>query len=143
MMAKLFLIAIIAGTIVAIDSQQVDSVVDIGHITPIPRAEAGIVGLAALRSRVVTVIDASGALGLAPQSGSSNRAVITLVDHHHYAILVDTLLDVAPFEETQLSSGFALGDGWRRASRAIVEHNSSPVLSINLRALIPGVALAA
>ena len=39
-MSGLFLIAHLAGRAVAIDSAQVDSVVDIGAIVPVPRADA-------------------------------------------------------------------------------------------------------
>ena len=66
MKEQLFLIAHIAGRGVAIDSAQVESVVDIGHVTPTPRVARHIRGLAALRSRVVTVIDTHAALGLPP-----------------------------------------------------------------------------
>ncbi|NWP61371.1 chemotaxis protein CheW, partial [Escherichia coli] len=54
-MSHLYLIAQIAGRAVAIDSEQVESVVDIGEVTAVPRASAHVRGLAALRSRVVTV----------------------------------------------------------------------------------------
>ena len=48
-MSDLFLIAHLAGRAVAIDSAQVESVVDIGEIVPVPRAGAQVRGLAALR----------------------------------------------------------------------------------------------
>src|SRR3546814_1121755 len=58
-MNGLFLIAEIGGRAVAISADQIESVVDIGVVTPIPLADARVRGLAALRSRVVTVIDRS------------------------------------------------------------------------------------
>lgn len=143
MMAKLFLIARIAGRSVAIDSDQVESVVDIGPITPVPRAAPEVCGLAALRSRVVMVIDTCAALGLPQGDIRPTRAVITLVDGHHYAILVEALEDVAPFVLTPLSSGFVLEGGWRRAGCGVVDCHGDPTLAIDLRALIPGLALAA
>ncbi|WP_333994147.1 chemotaxis protein CheW [Sphingomonas sp. 22R3R2A-7] len=86
---ELFLIAHIAGRGVAIPADQVASVVDIGDVVAVPLAEPSVRGLAALRSRVVTVIDTGTALGLAPTPDAARRAVITQVDGHHYAILVD------------------------------------------------------
>ena len=142
-MAKLFLIARIAGRSVAIDSDQVDSVVDIGAITPVPRAAAEVCGLAALRSRVVMVIDTCAALGLATPELQPSRAVITQIEGHHYAILVEALEDVAPFALTPLSSGFVLEGGWRRAGCGVVDREGDPMLAIDLRALIPGLAMAA
>ncbi|OYY72322.1 chemotaxis protein CheW [Sphingomonas sp. 28-63-12] len=142
-MASLFLIARIAGRTVAIDSDQVDSVVDIGDITPIPRAVPEVRGLAALRSRVVMVIDTRAALGLPPADIAPTRAVITLIDGHHYAVLVDALEDVAPFSMTPLSGGILVDGGWAKAGCGIVDRHGDPLLVINLRSLIPGIAIAA
>ncbi len=135
----LFLIAQIAGRTVAIESGQVESVVDIGTIVPVPRSERQVRGLAALRSRVVTVIDTRAALGLDAGSREATRAVITIVDGHHYAVLVDALDDVAPFDLAPISAGIVLDKGWRRIGRGLVERNGEPILAIALDALIPGV----
>ncbi|MES2096271.1 MAG: chemotaxis protein CheW [Pseudomonadota bacterium] len=138
MTEQLFLIAHIAGRGVAIDSSQVESVVDIGSVTPTPRAAPHIRGLAALRSRVVTVIDAHAALGLPKLAITGNRAIITVVDGHHYAVLVDSLEDVAPFASTALPAGIALDAGWRQAGCGEVERDGEPILVIDLTALIHG-----
>ncbi|WP_029625293.1 chemotaxis protein CheW [Sphingomonas sp. PAMC 26605] len=140
----LFLIAQIAGRTVAIESDQVESVVDIGTVIPVPRADRHVRGLAALRSRVVTVLDTRAALGLEPGSGDASRAVITIVDGHHYAVLVDALDDVAPFDLAPLAAGIVLDNGWLTVGRGIVERDGEPILAIGLAALIPrGLALAA
>ena len=102
-MTDLFLVAHIAGRGVAIAAAQVDSVVDIGEIVAVPRADAVVRGLAALRSRVVTVIDTGIALGLSRTPDTMRRAVITVAEGHHYAILVDSVEDVAPFTRLPLS----------------------------------------
>lgn len=142
-MVQLFLIARIAGRTVAINSDQVESVVDIPEVTPVPGATAAVRGLAALRSRVVTVIDTCVALGLTSAGRGAGRAVITKVDGHHYAVTVDHLEDVAPFDHAALSDGVAIDGGWARAAGGIVLRDGDPILAIDLRALIPGLALAA
>ena len=141
-MADLFLIARIAERPVAIASDQVDSVVDIGEIVPVPAADGRVRGLAALRSKVVTVIDTRAVLGLAC-ADCSGRAVITVVDGHYYAILVDALDDVTPCALLPLSGGIVLAEGWRAIGRGVVELDGEPVLAIDLHAMIPGVAQAA
>jgi purine-binding chemotaxis protein CheW len=138
MSEQLFLIAEIAGQAVAIDANQVESVVDIGQVVAVPRADATVRGLAALRSRVVTVIDTRAALGLGPGAQSGGRAVITPVDGHHYAMLVDALDDVAPFVPQPLASGVPLDGAWQRAGRGLVERDGEPILTIDLAALVPG-----
>jgi purine-binding chemotaxis protein CheW len=137
-MAHLYLIAQIAGRAVAIDSDQVESVVDIGEVTSVPRSADHVRGLAALRSRVVTVVDTCSALGLARPGLEAKRAVITRVEGHHYALLVDALDDVAPFELAPLARGIALDHAWRNAGRGLIERDGEPILAIDLAALIPG-----
>ncbi|MCP3734433.1 chemotaxis protein CheW [Sphingomonas sp. RP10(2022)] len=139
----LFLIAQIAGRGVAIDTTQVGSVVDIAEIVAVPRTEAGVRGLVALRSRVVTVIDTGTALGLDPTPDSVRRAVITRIDGHDYAILVDALEDVALYERQPLSSGLALDHGWGRVGIGLIERDGEPLLVVDLAALVPQYALAA
>lgn len=136
-MSHLYLIAQIAGRAVAIDSEQVESVVDIGEVTAVPRASAHVRGLAALRSRVVTVVDTQSALGMDGGS-TARRAVITQFEGHHYAMLVDALDDVAPFDLLPLASGVALDPAWREAGRGIVERDGEPILAIDLASLVPG-----
>ncbi|MBA4047138.1 MAG: chemotaxis protein CheW [Sphingomonas sp.] len=136
-MNGLYLIAAIAERLVAIDSDQVDSVVDIGEIVPVPCAPPEVRGLAALRSRVVTVIDTVAALGLNPSGSVPGRAVITLVDGHYYAVLVDALDDVATFVCEPLDSGITLEGGWSRVASAIIDHDGESVLAIDLHRLIP------
>jgi purine-binding chemotaxis protein CheW len=138
-MTHLYLIAQVAGRAVAIDSNQVESVVDIGEVTSVPRACDHVRGLAALRSRVVTVVDTHSALGLESAS-EARRAVITHVEGHHYALLVDALDDVAPFELLPLNGGVALEAAWRKAGRGIVERDGEPILAIDLAALVPSYA---
>ena len=140
---ELFLIAHIAGRGVAIETAQIESVVDIAEIVAVPRAGSAVRGLVALRSRVVTVIDTGIALGLDPTPDQSRRAVITRIDGHHYAILVDSLEDVAPFERLPLSSGLCLDNGWAVAGTGIVERGGEPMLILDLAALIPPHAFAA
>ena len=142
-MAELFLLAHVAGRAVAIPAEQVDSVVDLGDTVAVPGAERAVRGLAALRSRVVTVVDTGLALGLAPTPDNARRAVITRVDGHHYAVLVDALEDVAPFQRLPLG-GLTLGGGWATAGTGLIERDGEPVLAIDLARLLPGAqALAA
>lgn len=141
-MADLFLIAEIAGRVVAIGSDQVESVVDIGEIVPTPLADRRVRGLAALRSKVVTVIDTRAVLGI-DGGETQRRGVVTVLDGHAYAILVDALDDVTPCVLQPLSGGIVLDPAWRPIGCGIVELDGEPVLAIDLRAMVPGLAIAA
>lgn len=135
-MIELFLIAQVAGRGVAIEGSLVDSVVDIGAITPVPRTVSAVRGLAALRSRVVTVIDTRAALGLDP-TAVARRAVVALIDGHHYAFLVDALEDIAPHARLASISGATLGRGWG-GDAGLIERDGEALPIIDLAALVPG-----
>jgi purine-binding chemotaxis protein CheW len=137
MTMDLFLIAHIAGRGVAIDTTQIDSVVDLSPVVAVPRAPSAVRGLVALRSRVVTVVDTGIALGLAAMPADARRAIITRLDGHHYAMLVDSLEDVASFARQPLSSGLALDRGWAAAADGMVERDGEPMLVIDLARLVP------
>ena len=143
MKERLFLVAHVAGRAVAIDAAQVESVVDLGPSVPVPGARAEVLGLAALRSRVVTVLDTLVALGLPSSATPKRRAVITRVDEHLYAIPVDTLEDVAPFVPIPLPVGLHLDGRWSDIGRGLVERDGEALLVIDLPALVPTIAQAA
>jgi len=144
---ELFLLARVAGRGVAISASQVDSVVDIGDVTVVPCAEPWVRGLAALRSRVVTVVDTAAALGRPTlASGAAERrprAVISRVDGHYYALLMDELEDVGPFERRPLSSGVTPTGRWQRAAAGWVERDGEPLLVLDPGRLLGGSAEAA
>lgn len=142
-MTELFLVTRVAGRGVAIAASQVVSVVDIGDIVQVPGATGAVHGLAALRSRVVTVIDTALALGLPPTRGGAHRAVIVRVDGHDYALMVEDLADVAPFDRLPLSPGVALDRGWAVAGAGLVERDGEPLLILDVAALVPNMATAA
>ena len=132
----LYLIARIAGRAVALATGQIDSVVDLGAVTPAPLATPGVAGLAALRSQVLTVIDPRIVLGLPADEPSSRRAVVARVEGHAYAILVEALEDVAAYEILSLPTGIAL-QGWAGAGTGMIDRGGEPVLVVDLTQLIP------
>lgn len=136
---SLYLIARIAGRAVAICADRVDSVVDLGAVTPAPLAAPGVLGLAALRSRVVTVVDPRTMLGLPGDDSGSRRAVVTRIDGHIYALLVEALEDVAEYPTAPVPPGAALG-GWAEAGVALIVRAGEPVLVVDPARMVPHAA---
>ena len=56
-MNQLYLFATLAGTRIAVETREVEAVVKLTDISPVPGMGAHVAGLSALRSRVLTVID--------------------------------------------------------------------------------------
>lgn len=142
MTEHLHLVAHLGGRGLLLDAAQVDSVIDVGEIVPAPGSAPGVRGLAALRSRVVTVIDTWQVLGLDRPAETPGRAAVTQVDGHSYAILVDALEDVAAFTVEPLTNGIALGDQWAAVATGSADQAGEPMLAIDLARLIERVCSA-
>jgi purine-binding chemotaxis protein CheW len=129
-----------AGERVAIPAADVESVVEIDSVIAIPRAAPHVAGLAALRSRVLTVIDCSASLEPGRTTGEIRDAVVIVADGHPYALLVDGVEDVVEASAEAGPLPATLGGGWSRIGRAMAEAEGELLLQIDVRALIEGPA---
>lgn len=139
-MSELHLIARIAGRTVAFAAGDVDTVVDLSVVTPTPRAAPGVAGIAALRSRVATVIDPRASLNLPIAGPAGERAVVGTIDGHLYAILVEALEDVAQYDAVPFPLGVSLGTGWDGVGTSLIDRDGEPVLVVPLARLVPEAA---
>ncbi|WP_018872526.1 chemotaxis protein CheW [Thioalkalivibrio sp. ALJ16] len=79
----------------AIDVLQVQEVLKVTEIAPVPGVPDYILGIINLRGNVVTVIDARRRMGLDEQEPSdASRIVIIDVDNQNVGILVDSVSEV-------------------------------------------------
>lgn len=139
MTGDLLVIAQIAGRRCALGALDVRSVIEIGTITPIPRAPSWISGITALRSQALTVIDCRRALGLPGDDWpTDHRAVVVADGGHSYALMVDSIEDIttAAGEAGQVPGGF--GAEWSRVATGMIETLAGPSLMLDLAALLAG-----
>ena len=139
-MNELLLIVTIAGSRVALPAASVESVVELDTLIPVPRAPAHVAGLSALRSRVLTVIDTLRSLELGESDCSSGirEAAVVELDGHHYALIVDVVEDVVEALSEPSPVRAAMGPGWERVSKGMVETEEGPLLLVDIDALIAG-----
>jgi len=139
-MNELLLIVTIAGERVALPAAQVESVVELDTLIPVPRAAPHVAGLSALRSRVLTVIDCrrSLELGATEMGDSIQEAAVVELDGHHYALIVDLVEDVVEPQSELATVRAAMGPGWERVSLGMVETEAGPILLVDVAALIGG-----
>jgi purine-binding chemotaxis protein CheW len=140
-MTELLLIVTLAGERVAIPAADVESVVELEGLTPVPRAARHVAGLSALRSRVLTVIDcfASLELGHAPAK-ALREAIVVEADGHPYALIVDSVEDVVETDGSVRPVRTSLSGGWRRVAKGMVEAEGDLLLLIDTAALLAGPA---
>lgn len=121
-MVALHLVVAIAGERVAIPTTTVESVIEVTAMTRVPRAAPHVVGLVALRGRVVTLVDCRVALGCAPLAPSPaiREAVVIAIDGHRYGLLVDAVEDVIEAHAAAAALTATLAPGWARAASDMI-----------------------
>lgn len=136
-MENLFLVVHLAGERVAIPSHEVESVVRIENIVTVPGASPVIAGLFALRSRVLTLIDAQYLITENKRPvNDGDFCVVTEIDGHPYGLIVDNVEDVVTVKEENLRHiGFANGK-WRAISKGMITHDEKLLLLLNSHALV-------
>ncbi|MEM1051581.1 MAG: chemotaxis protein CheW [Pseudomonadota bacterium] len=141
MINSLLVMALIAGRRCAFLAPDVESVIEVGNITPIPRAPDHIAGLTAMRSQALTVLDCRTAIGFdADEFPLDHRAIVACHLGDTYALRVDAIEDIcsAVSEPGTVPGGF--GQQWSRVSSGLVETRVGPALLLDLEALIGGQA---
>lgn len=123
---------------VAIPAAEVQSVIELEDIYPVPRAPDFVVGLTAMRSRSLTVIDCRRAIGIAGETATGERAPVVEIAGHLYALLVDAVDDVIETQSDIRPVAGGFGKEWQRVARGMVETDRGPTLLINASLLIEG-----
>jgi purine-binding chemotaxis protein CheW len=134
-MSDLFVIAWIGPHRVAFDATRVEAVVDISMVVPVPLAAPYVVGLAAIRSQVITVIDCGLATGGAC-GAPTGRAIVTAIDSHRYALRVDRVDDVVPGTIDTASADLHLAEAWAALAVGIIAVEDGFALVIDPASLI-------
>ena len=138
-MADLLLILRIAGDRVAFLAEEVESVIELDEVVPVPGAARHIAGLASLRSRVLTVVDCRAALDAPP--AESAEAVVVPSGGHFYALLVDDVEDVVDASGPVEKADLPFGSVWSRVARGTVEAEGELFLLVDPHELVAGAAL--
>lgn len=138
--SELLLVVMLAGEKVALRVNDVESVTELEMLAPVPCSPLHVAGLAALRSRVLTVIDCQYALGLgqSPNRRAGASAAVVVHDGHAYALLLDRIDNVAEARTAPVPARTRLHGGWAEKSQGFVETDDGPLLVVNVAALIAG-----
>lgn len=139
-MADLLLIARLAGRRIAFPAAEVEAVVELEGVTPVPRAAPHVAGLSALRSRVLTVIDGLAALEAGRSGGAGRDAIVIPSGGHTYALMVEEVEDVIEAAAPPHPLNAPLGAGWDRVAIGTVEAEDELFLLVDPHLLIAGPA---
>lgn len=137
-MNELLVMTLIAGRRAAFRAVEIQSVIEIEAISPVPRAPAFITGLTAMRSRSLTVVDCRKSLALAVETPADIRAAVVEVEGHLYALQVDKVEDVTEARSAPEPVPGGFGDAWQRVSLGMVETDEGPAILIDVQRMIAG-----
>ncbi|WP_242126020.1 chemotaxis protein CheW [Sphingobium sp. Sx8-8] len=141
-MNQLYLLARLAGTRVAVATREVEAVVKLADISPVPGMGAHVAGLSALRSRVLTIIDVAALiLGRRTPAEDRGHAIIADISGHSYGLMVDAVYDICQVPEGELPLRGQLDPAWLPYAGGIVEHEGQPYLLVSLSSFIEAGAL--
>lgn len=137
MMDQLYLLATLAGVRVAVAAEEVEAVVKLAEVSPVPGMALHVAGLSALRSRVLTIIDVPGLIrGTPTPSEQRGFAVIADISGHSYGLMIDAVHDICEVPEGDLPVRGQLDPAWSPYARAIVEQDGLPHLLVSLPSFI-------
>jgi len=134
-MSGLVVLATIGQQRVAIDAAAVEAVIDIVGVEPVPFAPAHVIGLAAVRSQVLTVVDTAIAVGLAALE-PAGRALVATIAGHRYALRVTSVEDAVPAPSSEPVFADMLDKGWSRTAVARLPIDDEFALLIDLDRLL-------
>ncbi|MCP1468511.1 purine-binding chemotaxis protein CheW [Sphingobium sp. OAS761] len=138
-MDNLYLFAMLAGTRVAVEASEVEAVVRLSDISPVPGMGAHVAGLSALRSRVLTVVDVAALIhGRATPAQERGLAIIANISGHSYGLMVESVSDICNVLEGELPLRGQIDPAWAPYARAIVEYDGMPWLLVPLARFIEG-----
>lgn len=139
MTKTLYLLADLAGSRVAIESSQVESIVHLPDVVPVPMSDPSIGGIFALRSRVLTLIDIQFHITGAQQTAHKGTlAVVTEIAGHQYGLLVDKVHDVVPIAVEQAETKIRPPSAWSRYVEQVATYEGELVMILNTAALVSG-----
>ncbi len=144
-MTALYLIAHINGCRVAIESDRVESIVQVPDIVAVPKSDPSVAGIFALRSRVLTLIDSQFIVtGTRRQLEKGCLAVVAEIGGHHFGLAVDRVEDVVPISSENIQTAIHPSDIWKSIILETASVDGELVMILDPSKLVAGeLALAA
>lgn len=141
MIGDLFLFASVASTPIAIPAGELEAVVRLGEIVPVARSQPHVRGLAALRSRVLTVIDIRARIvGELTELAREPLAIVAMIEGHGFGLIVDSVQDIGhPVGSVQRTHG-RVEPSWQPFVRGMLVHEQRTHVILSVHDLALGTA---
>jgi purine-binding chemotaxis protein CheW len=134
-MSHHYVLGTVNGQRVAIEAEAVESVIDITETTPVPLVPPSVIGLCAVRSRVLTVIDVATVVGAA-YDDPKFRAASVIVDGHRYALRMARIDDAIMAPEAPAPIDASIGANWQNISTGRIDTGAGFALVLSPEKII-------
>ena len=126
------------GETYGINVMQVQEVLRVSEIAPVPGAPDYVLGIINLRGNVVTVIDARKRFGMLPKEADDvSRVVIIETDKQIFGILVDSVAEVVDVDRADIETAPNVGnDESSRYIQGVTTIDSELLILVDLNRLI-------
>lgn len=136
-MDNLYLLARIHGSLVAIASKNVESVVTVQDVVPVPQASPSVAGLFALRSRVLTLIDSQYLItGQSKKAERGALAIVAEIAGHPFGLIVESADDVVSIHAEQIERSIKPDPVWARFVSETAVIDGQMVMILNPAAMV-------
>ncbi len=121
-----------------IDVMQVQEVLRITEIAPVPGAPSYVLGIINLRGNVVTVIDTRSRFGLASvKTDDSSRVVIIESEDQVVGILVDSVAEVVDLQPSEIETAPNVGtEESAKFIQGVASHDGELLILVDLNKLL-------
>jgi purine-binding chemotaxis protein CheW len=121
-----------------INVMQVQEVLRVTEIAPVPGAPSYVLGIINLRGNVVTVIDTRSRFGLAPaEMDDSTRIVIIEADEQVVGILVDSVAEVVDLKASEIETAPNVGtEESAKFIQGVASHDDELLILVDLNKLL-------
>ncbi len=128
----------LADEVYGIDVMQVQEVLRVTEIAPVPGAPDYVLGIINLRGNVVTVVDTRRRFGLMPkESDDVSRVVIIETNKQIFGILVDSVAEVVDVAKSDIETAPNVGnEESSRYIKGVTTINSQLLILVDLNNLI-------
>ncbi|MCX4192961.1 chemotaxis protein CheW [Methylophaga sp. OBS1] len=120
-----------------INVMQVQEVLRLSEIAPVPGAPSYVLGIINLRGNVVTVIDTRARFGLPQQEATENsRIIIVEVSGHVIGMLVDCVAEVVYLHQSEIDTAPNVSDDSSRFIQGVCNRDKYLLILVDVNKLL-------
>ncbi|GAB4292996.1 MAG: chemotaxis protein CheW [Methylophaga sp.] len=120
-----------------INVMQVQEVLRLTEIAPVPGAPSYVLGIINLRGNVVTVIDTRARFGLPSQEPTENsRIIIVEVSGHVIGLLVDSVAEVVYLHQSEIDTAPNVSDDSSRFIQGVCNRDKYLLILVDVNKLL-------